>query len=175
MPLELFKRLDLDFLYPPLLEKLLAAVADCAAGGREYVATLGYRTWAQQDALYARGRTAPGVRVTNAKAGESAHNYGLAVDFFAALPREAGGPLAPDWSPAAYDALGAAAKRQGLLWGGDWTVLPDRPHVQWPGYATAGDMAPLLAAFTSPLLPQLGDSTRDALQRVWALIDKAAK
>lgn len=38
------------------------------------------RTIAQQNALYAQGRTAPGRIVTNAKGGESYHNYGLAID-----------------------------------------------------------------------------------------------
>jgi len=39
----------------------------------------GLRTWAEQDALYAQGRTAPGKIVTNAKAGQSYHNYGRIV------------------------------------------------------------------------------------------------
>lgn len=38
------------------------------------------RTFAEQDAIYAKGRTVEGVIVTNAKAGQSWHNYGLAVD-----------------------------------------------------------------------------------------------
>src|SRR6202021_3611073 len=41
----------------------------------------GMRTFAESDALYAQGRTEPGPIVTNAPAGESFHNYGLAVDF----------------------------------------------------------------------------------------------
>ena len=40
----------------------------------------GFRTFAEQDALYAQGRTKPGAKVTNAKGGQSIHNYGLAVD-----------------------------------------------------------------------------------------------
>lgn len=39
-----------------------------------------YRTFKEQDALYAQGRTKPGAKVTNAKGGQSYHNYGLAVD-----------------------------------------------------------------------------------------------
>ena len=38
------------------------------------------RTFAEQDAIYAQGRTKPGKIVTNAKKGLSYHNYGLAVD-----------------------------------------------------------------------------------------------
>jgi hypothetical protein len=40
----------------------------------------GVRTFAEQDALYAQGRTRKGLRVTNAKGGQSYHNYGLAAD-----------------------------------------------------------------------------------------------
>ena len=38
------------------------------------------RTFAEQDALYAQGRTKPGKIVTNAKGSQSYHCYGLAVD-----------------------------------------------------------------------------------------------
>src|SRR5690606_7828810 len=41
--------------------------------------TQGYRSIAEQDALYAQGRTAPGEIVTNARGGQSNHNYGLAL------------------------------------------------------------------------------------------------
>ncbi len=44
--------------------------------------TYSLRTFAEQDALYAKGRTISGRIVTNAKGGRSYHNYGLAVDFF---------------------------------------------------------------------------------------------
>lgn len=42
--------------------------------------TQAFRTFAEQDALYAQGRTKPGAKVTNAKGGQSSHNYGLAID-----------------------------------------------------------------------------------------------
>lgn len=40
----------------------------------------GLRTFAEQDAIYQQGRTTPGKIVSNAPAGSSYHNYGLAVD-----------------------------------------------------------------------------------------------
>lgn len=43
--------------------------------------TSGYRSFAEQNKLYAQGRTAPGKIVTNAKGGQSNHNYGLAIDY----------------------------------------------------------------------------------------------
>lgn len=42
--------------------------------------TFTLRTFAEQDALYAQGRTKPGPIVTKASAGLSYHNYGLAID-----------------------------------------------------------------------------------------------
>ncbi|CAJ0596443.1 unnamed protein product [Cylicocyclus nassatus] len=40
----------------------------------------GTRTIAEQDALYAQGRTKPGAKVTNARGGSSMHNYAIAID-----------------------------------------------------------------------------------------------
>ena len=39
-----------------------------------------FRTFEEQDSLYSQGRTKPGNKVTNAKGGQSIHNYGLAFD-----------------------------------------------------------------------------------------------
>jgi len=39
-----------------------------------------YRSGSKQNKLYAKGRTAPGRKVTWVRAGGSYHNYGLAVD-----------------------------------------------------------------------------------------------
>ena len=40
----------------------------------------GLRTYEEQDALYAQGRTTPGNIVTNARGGHSNHNFGIAFD-----------------------------------------------------------------------------------------------
>ncbi|MFC6095818.1 M15 family metallopeptidase [Flavobacterium qiangtangense] len=42
--------------------------------------TQGFRTFKEQDELFAQGRTKPGPKVSNAKGGQSLHNYGLAFD-----------------------------------------------------------------------------------------------
>jgi peptidoglycan LD-endopeptidase CwlK len=42
----------------------------------------GMRTFAEQNRLYAQGRTSPGSIITNARGGQSNHNFGLAVDYF---------------------------------------------------------------------------------------------
>ena len=56
--------------------------------------TDGFRTYEEQDALYAQSRTEHGNIVTNAKGGKSYHNYGLAVDFSVVMTaRLCGTPL----------------------------------------------------------------------------------
>lgn len=68
-------RLGLNQLYLPLYDDLCDLLDD------SWGPYQGFRTFASQDALYAQGRTAPGPVVTNAFAGESAHNYGCGTDW----------------------------------------------------------------------------------------------
>lgn len=49
------------------------------------------RTYKEQDDLYAIGRTKPGKIVTNAKGGESFHNFGLALDFCLLVDKDGNG------------------------------------------------------------------------------------
>ena len=48
--------------------------------GCEPLVTEGLRSPERQDQLYSQGRTRPGQIVTNARAWQNAHQYGLAVD-----------------------------------------------------------------------------------------------
>ena len=50
-------------------------------GATDYIMIGGTRTYAEQDALYAQGRSKPGPIVTNVKGGYSNHNFGIAGDF----------------------------------------------------------------------------------------------
>ncbi len=85
----------------------------------------GARTDAEQNALYAKGRTAAGPRVTNAKAGFSNHNFGIAFDIGVFV----GGAYVPESS--SYKKVSPIAKELGFEWGGDWTSLKDEPHYQF--------------------------------------------
>lgn len=58
-----------------------------------------FRTWQEQDAIYAKGRTAPGAIVSYAKGGDSMHNYGLAVDIVFMFDRDNNGT----WEEASWD------------------------------------------------------------------------
>lgn len=85
--------------------------------------TQGFRSIAEQDALYNQGRTTPGSIVTNARGGQSYHNYGLAFDV---VMMQNGQPVW-DRIPANIGALGAT---YGFEWGGGWRTFPDYPHFQ---------------------------------------------
>ena len=92
----------------------------------------GTRSYAEQDALHAQGRTRPGNIVTNARGGYSNHNFGVAFDvgLFERNQYLGESPL--------YKAVGALGEELGLEWGGNWRTIVDQPHFQLrPAWATA--------------------------------------
>lgn len=105
---------------------------------------MGMRDWSDQDELYAQGRTTAGQIVTNARGGQSWHNFGLAADYVLNLSE---GKPSFQWS---WDTkkdlnangtndwieMGKDAQRVGLEWGGAWRKFPDLPHVQFTGGIT---------------------------------------
>lgn len=96
----------------------------CLKAGLNIKIICGTRTYAEQDALYAQGRTTKGNIVTNARGGYSWHNFGIAFDVgvFDELGRYYGN------SPV-YKRAGQIGKSLGLEWGGDWKFV-DEPHFQ---------------------------------------------
>ncbi|WP_339248272.1 M15 family metallopeptidase [Paenibacillus sp. FSL R10-2796] len=122
-------------LHPFVLAAATVLIERCYVRGVPIVITQGLRTIAEQDALYAQGRTKPGSIVTNAKGGYSYHNFGLAVDFALLLPngssvswdmnRDYNGNNIKDWIEVVEE-----AKKLGFDWGGDWTSFKDYPHFQ---------------------------------------------
>lgn len=85
----------------------------------------GSRTFAQQQALYDQGRTKPGKVVTNAKPGQSWHNFAIAWDI--GVFDEDGKYL--EDSPH-YKMAGEIGESIGLEWGGRWKFQDD-PHYQY--------------------------------------------
>jgi hypothetical protein len=98
-----------------------------AAEGYTFKITSGTRTFSEQAALYAKGRTAPGPKVTNARPGSSWHNFGLAYDLTLFQ-----GDKNPVWEHPAYDLAGRIGEELGLRWGGKFKSLVDRPHFERP-------------------------------------------
>jgi len=85
----------------------------------------GFRSKERQNELYRQGRTESGNIVTNAKGGESFHNYGVAVDIVFGPEGE------PSWDPKMpWKTLGKVGKEFGFEWGGDWKGFSDLPHFE---------------------------------------------
>lgn len=112
--------------HPTLAAGIRSMIASLAAQGLTVEVVQGLRTFAEQDALFAQGRTKPGQVVTNAKGGQSNHNYGLAVDLCPFVNGK------PQWNDnAGFLRIGAEAAKVGLQWGGNWKKFIDKPHVQF--------------------------------------------
>ena len=115
--------------HPELAARVERAALVLAAEGIHIEVVQGLRTYAEQDALYAQGRTKSGKIVTKAVGGFSNHNFGLAVDVCPFVDGK------PAWNAAesVWQAIGAAGKQAGLDWGGGWKSFQDKPHLELPG------------------------------------------
>lgn len=96
----------------------------------------GYRSPEEQDRLYAQGRTTGGKIVTNAKALQSYHNFGLAIDVVEIKDGQA------IWNNPRQAEIVAIAKKLGFEWGGDWS-RPDKPHFQYTFGKSTSELAAL--------------------------------
>lgn len=122
-------------LYTPFANLMQEFDARLKAAGLDFWLTFGFRSIAEQDKLYAQGRTTSGQVITNARGGDSWHNYGLAADWTCdRFPDKPG--LQPTWELSnpnvreAYNEFGKVAMSMGLEWGGSWKHFPDYPHVE---------------------------------------------
>ena len=84
-----------------------------------------FRSWDEEDRLFAQGRTTPGEIVTNARGGDSYHNWGLAFD---AAPYE-NGKISNDTNK--FKKMGQLGQQVGLEWGGNFISIVDLPHFQY--------------------------------------------
>ena len=135
-------------LHPSVRQEVRAAVeyinSNILKGVAKMIITQGLRTIPEQDALYAQGRTKPGKKVTNAKGGQSVHNYGFAVDFALGVDTNGDGVFEAcsfdtrkdfdsdkqsDWMEVVVE-----MKKRGWNWGGDWSSFKDLPHFDKKGY-----------------------------------------
>ena len=116
---------DLDPYVAGLAKQFIAA---CKKQGIDLLVTSTYRDNESQDALYAQGRTKAGRIVTNAKAGQSFHNYRIAFDV---VPIVNGKPQWNDFRT--FQKIGAIGKSVGLDWAGDWKTFKELAHFQWTG------------------------------------------
>lgn len=127
---------SLDELLPQVRERVEKFLAACKAEGIDLLVTSTYRDNQSQEALYAQGRTKPGVKVTNARAGQSFHNYRCAVDV---VPMMNGKPVWNVKDPV-WRRVGALGKAAGLEWAGDWTRFKEYAHFQYTGGLTLAQL-----------------------------------
>lgn len=125
----------------PLLAQKIRTVADQLLHSGIVIRVIqGFRSFQMQDDLFAQGRTTPGRIVTEARGGDSYHNYGLAVD---CCPGVTGWPYwTPDWVSVdkhthkitpSWQKMIDAGKAQGLVSGSQFIDFPDFPHFQMTG------------------------------------------
>lgn len=113
------------------------------------------RTISEQDELFAQGRTKQGKIVTNARGGDSFHNYGLAIDICLIIDdKEASWDDKTDYDKdgiADWSEIVSIFKSYGWEWGGDWN-FKDKPHFQKTFGRTIQD---LKKSFKEGIYPQI--------------------
>ena len=117
---------SLSDLTPKARELCMKWIDACRKEGVDVLVYCTYRDGKEQDELYMIGRTKPGNIVTNARAGDSWHNWRRAWD---AVPLVAG---KPQWNGASlYAKMGRVAEELGIEWAGRWTgKLKETAHFQ---------------------------------------------
>lgn len=122
-------------LHPRVQEMAFAWLKACRNEGIDVLITCTLRSMEDQANLYEQGRTKPGKIVTNAKPGESFHNYGLAIDF---VPIVNGKPA---WNNLdLITQIGELAEDVGFEWAGRWKRFKEYVHIQWSGGLTIKDL-----------------------------------
>jgi len=124
---------DISQLHPDLQVKVAKLKSLCEDKNLKIGIGECVRTVAEQDNLYAQGRTKPGKIVTNAKGStySSMHQWGVAFDFYR-----------NDGKGAFYDGdgffskVGQIGQSIGLEWGGSWKSIVDKPHFQLSGWGS---------------------------------------
>jgi peptidoglycan LD-endopeptidase CwlK len=158
--------LDKTLLYPPFAKKLIVFEARLEHNKLPFYGFCGKRSFEQQAAEYAKGRTIPGNIVTKARPGYSFHQYGVAADYVEDGMIEKPGiqwswDLANDINKDGvkdWQQMGNIARDCGLDSAMFWKTFPEGPHIQLAGLPKVEG---LLALYTQGGLPA-----------VWAALDK---
>jgi peptidoglycan L-alanyl-D-glutamate endopeptidase CwlK len=127
---------SLDDLIPPAKERVERFLSLCKDNNIDLLVTSTYRDNESQQALYEQGRTTAGKVVTNAKAGDSWHNWRCAVDV---VPMVNG---KPNWDGlhSVWDQIGTLGEQAGLEWAGRWRTFKELAHFQYTGGLTLTDL-----------------------------------
>ena len=127
---------DLNELLPEVKSRVEHFIQLCKESDIDLLITSTYRDIESQDALYTQGRTTEGKIVTNAKGGDSFHNWRCAVDV---VPLVAG---KPDWdgSHPVWSKVGELGEQAGLDWAGKWVHFKELAHFQYTGGLTLAEL-----------------------------------
>lgn len=123
---------NLNDLRKDVKEKAELHIKLCADEGIDLLVYCTYRSNAEQAAEYAKGRTAPGKIVTNAKPGQSKHNHtdngapaSLAYDCVPVVNGKA------QWSNSKLiNRVGELGEKAGLVWAGRWKSFKEYVHFE---------------------------------------------
>lgn len=125
---------SLNDLHPHVSVLAQSFIQECAKAGIDVIITSTYRDFEAQDAIFAQGRTKSGPRVTNAKGGESFHNFHVAFDFVPIVNGKA------DWcNTMTFRKCGEIAEGLGLEWAGRWQKFKELAHCQYTKGLTLED------------------------------------
>ena len=129
---------SLNDLHPKVKPMVEEFIQKCADNGIDLLVTSTYRDHESQNALYAQGRTTPGKKVTNAKAGQSWHNWRVAVDI---VPMRNGKPVWGTTGPDGelWNKVGEIGESVGLEWAGRWKTFKEFAHFQYTGGLSLAD------------------------------------
>lgn len=130
---------DINDLLPPARDRAKAFLEACKKAGIDLLVTSTYRDHESQAALFAQGRTAPGKIVTNARPGESFHNWRVALDV---VPIVNGKPVWETTGEAGklWDRVGQIGESVGLEWAKRWKSFPELAHFQYTGGLSLADL-----------------------------------
>lgn len=119
----------LNQLHPQIRQAALDAYSESVAAlpaNIHPVITQTIRSFDESAKLFAQGRTEPGKIVSNSKAGQSYHNYGLALDFVLQVNGSLSWNVDANWMVVVN-----IFKKHGFTWGGDFTGnFKDYPHLE---------------------------------------------
>jgi peptidoglycan L-alanyl-D-glutamate endopeptidase CwlK len=97
----------------------------------DVILTATYRSGVEQNSLYEQGRTKPGPKVTNAKAGQSPHNFLKSFAIDVAFVDKTTKKL--DWNVKLFKSFAVFMKHDKIEWGGGWKFV-DYPHFEIKGW-----------------------------------------
>lgn len=130
---------NIDDLHPAVARGCRELIRRMNAAGYPYVGISStYRDNEHQDWLFGQGRPnevphgRTGSIVTNARGGQSIHNYRMAFDFFRNISSQAFADTAPA-ERIFWDTAGRIWTEMGGTWGGSWASFTDRSHCEFTG------------------------------------------